>query len=103
MVTTTLEVVRAVRRPVVLATTLALALAGLGSARGSQRPSSQLVVPGLPSVYFELVRAGQAPPLFEGESNERVWLQLHNNAKWAIGFCSFRSAGVYGDVGIVYS
>ena len=64
--------------------------------------SSILIRKDRPSVYIEFERSGKAPPLFEGEKEERIWLRLHNNTQWAIEFCSFSLKDEYGDVGIVY-
>lgn len=54
------------------------------------------------SVYIEFERSGKEQPLFEGESNQRIWLNLQNNSKWAIIFCSFSVEKKYGDLGVVY-
>lgn len=64
--------------------------------------SSMLIRKDRPSVYIEFERSGKAPPLFEGEKEERIWLRLHNNTKWKIEFCSFSVNGKYGGTGIVY-
>ena len=37
-----------------------------------------------PTVYISFVKAGQAEPLYTGESNERIWLKLHNNTRWKL-------------------
>jgi hypothetical protein len=55
--------------------------------------SSILIRKDRPSVFIEFDRSGKAPPLFEGEKEERIWLRLHNNAQWAIEFCSFSLNG----------
>lgn len=54
------------------------------------------------SVYIDFEKSGKEQPLFEGESNQRIWLKLQNNSKWAINFCSFRVEKKYGDLGVVY-
>lgn len=41
-----------------------------------------------PTVYITFERAGKRKPLFAGESNQGVWLRLHNNTRWAINFCT---------------
>lgn len=55
-----------------------------------------------PSVYIEFQRSGKAPPLFEGEKEERIWLRLYNNTRWAIAFCSFSVKDAYGAIGVVH-
>ncbi len=64
--------------------------------------SSMLIRKDRPSVYIEFERSGKAPPLFEGEKEERIWLRLYNNTKWTIEFCSFSVKDKYGGTGIVY-
>jgi hypothetical protein len=63
---------------------------------------SMLIRKDRPSVYIEFERSGKAPPLFEREIEERIWLRLQNNTQWAIEFCSFPVKDQYGGVGIVY-
>lgn len=41
-----------------------------------------------PTVYITFERAGERKPLFASESNQGVWLRLHNNTRWAINFCT---------------
>jgi hypothetical protein len=55
-----------------------------------------------PSVYISFERVGKSPPLFEGESNNRVWLRLHNNIKLPLFFCKFDVDQEYGDLGLFY-
>jgi hypothetical protein len=55
-----------------------------------------------PSVYITYERSGNAEPLYENESNERVWLRLHNNTKANISFCFFKVKPIYGDLGLYY-
>ena len=74
-----------------------------GMGQSSQdKGGSMLIRKDRPSVYIEFERSGKAPPLFEGEKEERIWLRLHNNTQWAIEFCSFSVKDQYGDTGIVY-
>ena len=61
-----------------------------------------LVEKNKPSVYIEFEKFGKTQPLFENESNERLWLKLHNNSVWEISFCSFSVGKSYGDIGIVH-
>jgi hypothetical protein len=41
-----------------------------------------------PTIYITFERAGERRPLFANESNQGVWLRLHNNTRWAINFCT---------------
>ena len=56
-----------------------------------------------PSIYISFVKIGEIEPLGSGESNQRVWLRLHNNTRWNL---RIRYAGSppkeYGE-GIAYS
>src|SRR5262245_51835905 len=82
--------------PVCISTTLGL------QGRSQNEASSFLIRKDRPSVYIEFERIGKAPPLFEGEKEERVWLKLHNNTRWAVVICSFPATAEYGDIGVVY-
>jgi hypothetical protein len=76
----------------------------LGLQKSTQEEAkSQLLRKDRPSVYLEFDRIGKAPPLFDGENEERIWLKLHNNSKWTIEFCSFPVKSQYGGTGIVYA
>src|SRR4051812_4328706 len=55
-----------------------------------------------PSVYISFERFGKTEPLYEGESENRIWLRLHNNTILNIFICHFSVAKVYGDTGIFY-
>ena len=68
-------------------------------------PSSQkiLIRKDRPSVYIEFAMRGKAKPLFPGESEDRIWLNLHNNTLWTIRFCSLPVPSPLGDVGVVYT
>lgn len=37
-----------------------------------------------PSVYVKFFKFGEREPDYVGESNERVWLKLHNNTRWPL-------------------
>ena len=37
-----------------------------------------------PTVYISFERAGKREPLLNGESDEGIWLRLHNNTRWSI-------------------
>ena len=74
-----------------------------GIQQSSQNKSGSILIrKDRPSVYIEFERSGKAPPLFEKEKEERIWLRLHNNTQWAIKFCSFPVNNQYGGAGIVY-
>jgi hypothetical protein len=74
-----------------------------GVQQSSQNKSGAMLIrKDRPSVYIEFERSGKAPPLFEREKEERIWLKLHNNTQWAIEFCSFSVKDQYGGVSIVY-
>jgi hypothetical protein len=42
----------------------------------------------LPSVYLRYERQGNRTPVYANESQEGVWLRLHNNTNGAISFCT---------------
>jgi hypothetical protein len=41
-----------------------------------------------PTVYLTFEREGKRESVLAGESNQGIWLRLHNNSKWAINFCT---------------
>ncbi|MFN2533338.1 MAG: hypothetical protein ABR555_18805 [Pyrinomonadaceae bacterium] len=41
-----------------------------------------------PGVYLSFERDGERKSLYAGESNQGIWLRMHNNTKWAINFCT---------------
>ena len=41
-----------------------------------------------PTVYITFERGGKREPIYTSESNQGIWLRLHNNTKWAINFCT---------------
>lgn len=55
-----------------------------------------------PSVYVAYERTGKRKPLYESESDEGIWLRLHNNTKWTIIFPAFGVPKLYGDLGMFY-
>ncbi|MBX3278327.1 MAG: hypothetical protein KF868_10025 [Acidobacteria bacterium] len=74
-----------------------------GSQQSSQNKSCSILIrKDRPSLYIEFERSGKAPPLFEGEKEERIWLRLYNNTQWVIEFCSFSVKDHYGGIGIVH-
>lgn len=42
-----------------------------------------------PSVYITFEKFGKRTPLREGESEDGMWLRIHNNIRHSIRFCSF--------------
>jgi hypothetical protein len=42
-----------------------------------------------PSIYISFERFGKRTPLREGESEDGIWLRIHNNIRYPIRFCSF--------------
>jgi len=55
-----------------------------------------------PHVYVSFEREGQIEPLYEGESDKRIWLRFHNNSKWKVSFCFELTPKEYGEVGAKY-
>jgi hypothetical protein len=41
-----------------------------------------------PTVYLTFEREGKRKAIHPSESNQGIWLRLHNNTKWAINFCT---------------
>src|SRR5256885_16188403 len=74
----------------------------LGQQSREEERRAMLLRKDRPSVYVEFERRGKAPPLFEGEKENRIWLRLQNNSKWTIEFCSFSVKEQYGGTGVVY-
>ena len=46
-----------------------------------------------PSVYISFLRYGKREPIHTGESNEGVWLRLHNNTRWPLVLLAQGAAG----------
>jgi hypothetical protein len=55
-----------------------------------------------PTVYIRFDHAGKREPLLNGESNEGVWLRLHNNTRWAIRLEMNGIPREYGDANLFY-
>jgi hypothetical protein len=55
-----------------------------------------------PTVYITFERAGKRQPLELGESNEGIWLRLHNNSRWVIFFPAFGVPEALGEAGLFY-
>ena len=53
-------------------------------AQQSGSVSPVLLDPKLPSVYIRFERTGERPPVHSGESQDGVWLSIHNNTRGAI-------------------
>jgi hypothetical protein len=86
-----------------LATLVVASTQLVSQASNQQQGDSVLLRKDRPSVYIEFERSGKAPPLFKGEREERIWLRLHNNARWAIAFCSLSVESQYGEIAVVHS
>jgi hypothetical protein len=56
-----------------------------------------------PSVYISYERFGKRKPLLAGESNEGIWLRLHNNTKWKIILPASGVPETHGDLGMFYT
>ncbi len=65
-------------------------------------PSSVRLKKNEPNVYIKLDRVGRRKPLRTGESDEGIWLRLHNNSKWSLFFPVFNVPDEYGDAGMYY-
>jgi hypothetical protein len=55
-----------------------------------------------PHVYISYEREAKIEPLYEGESNKRIWLRFHNNSKWKVMFCSNLVPKEYGETEVEY-
>ena len=56
----------------------------------------------MPTVYITFERAGKRKPLEQGESDEGVWLRLHNNTEWPITVAMNGVPKEYGDAALFY-
>lgn len=54
------------------------------------------------SVHLTLERVSERPPLKTGESEQGVWLRLHNDSGWAISYSAFDVPEEYGEVGMYH-
>jgi hypothetical protein len=54
----------------------------------SQTTKGPLLDAKLPSVYLRYERQGNRTPVYANESQEGVWLRLHNNTSGAISLCT---------------
>lgn len=66
-------------------------------------PSKEHLRKDKPTVYIEFERAGDRAPLRSGESNNGIWLRLHNNTKWPIVLdMQGAPSKEYGDALLIY-
>jgi hypothetical protein len=63
---------------------LSVAQSGATVAQNSPAPTRVPPSRSKPSVYVSFLRFGKREPVYTGESNERVWLSLHNNTRWTL-------------------
>jgi len=64
-------------------------LVGQNSTLKKISPSGEKIAKDKPSVSLSYEKVGKRKPLREGESDEGIWLRLHNNTRGAIFFCAF--------------
>lgn len=57
---------------------------------------------GMPTIYITFERIGARKPLEQGESNEGVWLRLHNNTRWPLTLAMNGVPKEYGDAALFY-
>jgi len=55
-----------------------------------------------PTVFITFERKGKRTPLHYGESDEGIWLRLHNNTRWTLSFKSFGVPKELGEIGFFY-
>lgn len=53
------------------------------------RSTAPKIVAGKPGVFITFERFGKRTPVSEGESDNGIWLRLHNNMRYSIRFCIF--------------
>lgn len=56
-----------------------------------------------PSVYISFIRIGKIAPLETGISEEHIWLQIHNNTRWAIWLDASDVPKEYGNASLYYT
>jgi hypothetical protein len=74
-----------------LAILFTLILALPASAQSATSPITKkdvLISKEKPSVYTTFERAGQRERLYAAESDQGIWLRLHNNTKWSINIAT---------------
>lgn len=84
---------------IILISIFALTYQGFGQ---DKVRSSFKVINDKPSVYISYDHKGKQSPLSQGESENRIWLRLHNNTKLKIFFCEFWVDKEYGDTGVYF-
>lgn len=55
-----------------------------------------------PTVYITFEKFGKRSPLETGESDDGIWLRLHNNTPWKILFPAFSVPKELGELGMYY-
>ncbi|RMG01267.1 MAG: hypothetical protein D6735_12140 [Acidobacteria bacterium] len=84
-------------------TSLAAAQKKMPSNRTKKMTSNDVrIVKSKPHVFIGYEREGKIEPLYEGESDTRVWLRFYNNSKWMVMFCSSSVPKEYGETEITY-
>ena len=53
-----------------------------------------------PSVFISFVKKGQMPPLYQGDSDQRIWLRLTNNTRLSLFTCDSSVPQEYGEAGL---
>jgi hypothetical protein len=87
---------------ILLVIILAVCLIPCLAQKRETRSSDVRIVKNLPNVYLSFEREGKIESLYEGESNQRVWLRFHNNSKWKVMFCSSPVPKKYGETDADY-
>lgn len=88
---------------VVVFTVLSILVPGFGQRKNMVRTKTDLRLDKeKPSVFVSFDHFGKREPLESGESNEGVWLRLHNNTRTSIFFASFSVPKSLGEVGMFY-
>lgn len=60
------------------------------------------IVKSKPHIFIAYERKGKIEPLYEGQSDYRIWLRFYNNSKWKVKFCSNPIPKEYGETEINY-
>jgi hypothetical protein len=67
-----------------IAIALSFSSANAPAQRVKPRSAKRNISASKPSVYLSFVRFGKREPLHTNESNDGVWLRLHNNTRWSL-------------------
>lgn len=70
--------------------------------RKSKLPEDVRLKKDSPTVYVTFDRVAKREPLRAGESNQGIWLRLHNNTRWPIVLKMNAVPAEYGDAGLFY-